>query len=124
MSRVKSRDTKPEMVVRRIVFGLGFRYRLHKSLLPGRPDLVFARQHKTIFVHGCFWHGHRQCRYGNLPKSRVSFWGGKITNNRKRDRRSLRLLAKMGWKNLVIWQCELKRPEKLMAKIHDFLTEE
>lgn len=123
MSRVRGRHTKPEVAVRRIVFGLGYRYRLHDSKLPGKPDLVLARHRKTIFVHGCFWHGHRGCRYGKLPKSRTHFWKEKITGNRARDRRTIRKLEKLEWKTLIIWQCELKRPEKLVRKIDDFLKE-
>jgi len=121
MGRVKGRDTQPEMAVRRIAFGLGYRYRLHVCKLPGKPDLVFARLRKVIFVHGCFWHGHRQCRYGNLPKSRTEFWNDKIRSNRMRDRRVLRQLGTIGWESLVIWQCELKQPDKLMRKIDDFI---
>jgi DNA mismatch endonuclease (patch repair protein) len=122
MSQVKGRDTKPELAVRRIVSGLGFRYRLHSPGLPGKPDLVFGRIRKIIFVHGCFWHGHARCRYGNLPKSRVSFWEEKVATNRMRDRKTLRQLNSLGWESLVVWQCELRRPENLMRKIRDFLA--
>ena len=124
MSRIKGRNTLPELLVRRIVFGLGYRYRPHVSSLPGKPDLVFARPRKTIFVHGCFWHGHARCRYGKLPKSRIDFWREKISANRRRDRRALRQLKTIGWKSLVVWQCELKRPDKLMRKLNDFLRED
>lgn len=121
MARIRGRHTKPEIAVRRIVFALGYRYRLHDSKLPGKPDLVFARIRKTIFVHGCFWHGHRLCRYGKLPKSRIDFWEKKISDNRQRDRRTLRHLKAMGWRSLVIWQCELKQSDKLLKKIDNFL---
>lgn len=121
MSRVKSRDTKPEASVRRMVFSLGYRYRLHDPKLPGKPDLTITRLRKAIFVHGCFWHGHRRCRYGKLPKSRTDFWSAKIAANRKRDQLTLRRLKAIGWESIVIWQCELKRPTVLLKKIHDFL---
>ena len=124
MSRVKGQDTDAELTVRRVVFALGYRYRLHGAKLPGKPDLVFARLRKAIFVHGCFWHGHGRCRYGRLPKSRVGFWRTKIATNRTRDRRVLRQLRTNGWKSLVVWRCELKRPEQLVKKLHDFLKEE
>ncbi|PAW77038.1 MAG: very short patch repair endonuclease [Verrucomicrobia bacterium Tous-C9LFEB] len=121
MRQVKGRDTTPELMVRRIAFNLGFRYRLNDSKLPGKPDLVFARLQKIIFVHGCFWHGHNGCRYGKLPKSKIDFWKKKITVNQKRDRKVLRQLKTMKWTTLVVWQCELKQPKKLVRKIHDFL---
>ncbi len=122
MGRVKGRNTVPEIAVRRMAFGLGFRFRLHVSKLPGKPDLAFARLKKAIFVHGCFWHGHGGCRYGRLPKSRTAFWRKKIAANRKRDRMALAGLESIGWKSLVVWQCELKQPDILMKKLHDFLA--
>lgn len=121
MKQVKGHDTAPELAVRHIAFNLGFRYRLNDPKLPGKPDLVFARLRKIIFVHGCFWHGHIGCRYGKLPKSKIDFWKEKITVNRKRDRKVLRQLKTMKWTALVVWQCELKQPKKLVRKIHDFL---
>jgi DNA mismatch endonuclease (patch repair protein) len=121
MSRIKGRNTEPEMAIRRIVFAMGFRYRLHTGGLPGTPDLAFGKLRKVIFVHGCFWHGHIGCRYGKIPKSRIEFWKRKIRANRNRDRKVLRHLKSINWNGLVIWQCELKQPNMLVRKIHDFL---
>ena len=121
MSRVKSKDTKPELTVRRLVFGMGYRYRLHDKRLPGRPDLVFAGRRKIVFVNCCFWHGHQGCRYARLPKSRVDFWRTKIKNNRARDRRNVAMLKAAGWTVLTVWQCELKAIEALANKLYDFL---
>ncbi len=121
MSRVKSKDTSPEWAVRRLVFGMGYRYRLHDPRLPGKPDLVFAGRRKVIFVHGCFWHGHAGCRYARLPKTRVDFWADKVARNRARDGRNRRALRAAGWDVLTVWQCELKQTDKLARKLHDFL---
>ena len=122
MGRVRSRDTKPEMVVRRLVHSLGYRYRLHGRKLPGRPDLVFARRRKVIFVHGCFWHRHGEsCPLTRWPKSRLEFWRPKLEGNQERDRRNERELEKIGWDALVIWECEIQRLDILGEKIKFFL---
>lgn len=121
MSRVKSKDTTPELAVRRLVFGMGYRYRLHDKRLPGRPDLVFAGRRKIVFVNGCFWHGHKGCRYAHLPKTRVDCRRTKIKNNRARDRRNIAQLEASGWTVLTVWQCELKIIEALANKLYDFL---
>lgn len=121
MSRVKSKDTTPELAVRRLAFGMGYRYRLHDKRLPGRPDLVFAGRRKIVFVNGCFWHGHKGCRYARLPKTRVDYWRTKIENNRARDRRNIAQLEAGGWTVLSVWQCELKTIEALASKLYDFL---
>ncbi|MCG3178258.1 MAG: Very short patch repair protein [Phycisphaerae bacterium] len=106
MSLIKSKDTQPEYAVRRLVWSLGFRYRLHVRRLPGCPDLVFPKQRKVIFVHGCFWHRHK-CDLGDrIPKSRVAFWRGKLDENRRRDRRNMLSLRRLGWRVLVIWECQ------------------
>lgn len=125
MSLVRHRDTKPELVVRRAVSALGYRYRLQGRGLPGRPDLVFRKQKKVIFVHGCFWHRHpvQSCRLARLPKSRLDFWVPKLTANAKRDRRNLRLLAKAGWEVLVVWECQMKDKERLRNILAAFLRE-
>lgn len=107
MSLVRSADTGPEMVVRRMVHGMGFRYRLHARDLPGVPDLVFPRLRKIIFVHGCFWHQHPGC--GRLPKSRQDFWMRKLSQNRERDMKNQRKLRSIGWRILIVWECQLKR---------------
>lgn len=121
MSRVKSKNTAPEMAVRHLVFGMGYRYRLHDKRLPGRPDLVFPGRRKVVFVNGCFWHGHEGCRYARLPKTRVDFWREKIEKNRVRDRTNVALLEANGWKVLAVWQCELKIIEALANKLYEFI---
>jgi DNA mismatch endonuclease, patch repair protein len=120
MSRVGGKNTTPEIAVRRLVFGLGYRYRLHRNDLPGKPDIVLGPRKKVIFVHGCFWHGHR-CRKAKVPKSNVSFWREKMTRNRSRDRKVGAGLRAQGWEILVIWQCELKDLLAVQHRIVDFL---
>lgn len=126
MSLVKSKDTKPELTVRRLVHSLGFRYRLHRSDLPGKPDLAFPSKHKVIFVHGCFWHRHQRskCKLARLPKSRLSFWLPKLEKNRIRDRAKQSALKRLGWQVLVVWECELISISRLKIKVIDFLGEE
>ena len=121
MSRVRSKDTRTEMIVRRLVYGMGFRYRLHDANLPGKPDMVFRSRRKVIFVHGCFWHRHKNCSLARMPKSRVKFWQEKLNGNRTRDNRNRRQLEKMGWSVLVVWECELKGLDALQQKIEQFL---
>lgn len=123
MSLVRNRDTKPELVVRRLIHGLGYRYRLHQGDLPGKPDLVFRSRHKVIFVHGCFWHRHLapDCKLARLPKSRLEFWLPKLEGNRERDVRNQALLESAGWGVLVVWECELRDMAQLEAKIISFL---
>lgn len=118
MSRIRSRDTGPEMIVRRLVHGMGFRYRLHVRGLPGVPDMVFPRLRKIIFVHGCFWHQHPGC--GRQPKSRLDFWTKKLSQNRRRDLRNQQILRSMGWQILIVWECQLKRAV-LRARLLRFL---
>jgi DNA mismatch endonuclease, patch repair protein len=120
MAAVKTENTSAEIAVRRLVFAMGYRYRLHKRGLPGRPDLVFPGRRKAIFVHGCFWHGHG-CDKGRLPKSRLDYWRPKIEANRERDRRAVSALEAERWRSLVIWQCELKRPAMLAKRLARFL---
>jgi DNA mismatch endonuclease, patch repair protein len=122
MSRIRSRDTKPEKIVRSIVHRLGFRYRLHKSDLPGKPDLVLVRHRKIIDVHGCFFHMHK-CRYGSVvPATNAKFWRTKRLSNVERDRRNLRALRREGWKVLTVWECETRKPESLLRKVQRFLA--
>lgn len=108
MAAIRSRDTKPELVVRRFLFGRGFRYRLNDPRLPGHPDLVLRKYRTVIFVNGCFWHGHEGCKYFVLPKSNVKFWKNKIERNRHRDAEEQRKLAAMGWHSITVWECQLK----------------
>lgn len=121
MSRVRCKDTKPEMLVRRLVHGAGYRYRLHVSGLPGRPDLVFASRKKVIFIHGCFWHSHANCQHVRVPKSRTEFWLTKLRTNKDRDARNMKMLAETGWEVLVLWECELQSTD-LLRKIREFLA--
>jgi DNA mismatch endonuclease (patch repair protein) len=121
MSRVRNKDTKPEMLVRRLVHGLGFRYRLHAGDLPGRPDLVFRGARRAIFVHGCFWHRHPGCRNTRMPKSKLAFWRPKLLGNRRRDLRDQRRLLDLGWRALVIWECEVRDPAILKKRLDRFL---
>lgn len=108
MSRIRGKDTKPEMLVRRFLHANGFRYKLHKKNLPGKPDLTLRMYKTVIFVNGCFWHGHLGCKDFVLPKSRRDFWKEKIEGNRKRDKENIELLKKKGWNVIVIFECELK----------------
>jgi DNA mismatch endonuclease (patch repair protein) len=123
MSRIRGRDTGPELVVRRLLYSLGYRYRLHRRDLAGRPDIVFSRRRKVIFVHGCFWHRHPdpQCRLARLPKSRLSFWRPKLEANHLRDLRNQDTLRAQGWGVLVVWECELGDKERLENKLKRFL---
>lgn len=123
MSRIRGKDTKPEMVVRRVVHSMGYRYRLHDPALPGKPDLVFKGRRKIIFIHGCFWHSHR-CRHGQVtPKSNTEYWTKKRQRNRTRDRDVLRQLRKSGWDILVVWECQVRPSEinQLVTRLNGFL---
>lgn len=123
MSRIRGRDTKPELAVRRLVHGLGYRYRLHRKDLPGKPDLVFAGRRAVILVHGCFWHRHPDpaCKLARMPKSRLEFWEPKLASNRERDLAVEQRLNESGWRVLTVWECELRDPEAVAAKVRDFL---
>ena len=123
MSRIRSKNTTPELALRRMVHALGFRYRLHAGKLPGRPDMVFASRHKVIFVHGCYWHMHT-CRWGCVtPKTNAGFWRKKRAANAEQDRRNLRKLKKIGWKVLTLWECQTKDENRIEAKIARFLAQ-
>ena len=122
MSRIKGKDTKPEMVVRSLVHNMGYRFRLHRKDLPGKPDLVLPRHKKVIFINGCFWHIHN-CKKGkSTPATNAEFWQNKREATRQRDKRNIKALKALGWDVLVIWECQLKTPEKLHQKIQSFLT--
>lgn len=120
MGRIRGKNTKPELAVRRLVYSLGYRYRLYSKTLPGHPDLVFSGRKKVIFVHGCFWHYHG-CKKGQPPKSRLDYWLPKLEQNKRRDSDNENKLKSRGWSSLIIWQCELKFPELLRNRIRDFL---
>lgn len=122
MRAVRSRDTKPEMVIRRLLQRLGYRYRLHRKDLPGTPDIVFGPRRKVIFVHGCFWHGHSCPRGARLPATNVDYWRRKIDGNVKRHAMQTEQLRAAGWKTLVIWECQLAPEQSLLERLRTFLT--
>ncbi|WP_368669819.1 very short patch repair endonuclease [Agrobacterium sp. a22-2] len=122
MARVRPRDTKPEMIVRRVLHALGYRFRLQAKELPGRPDIVFRPRKKAIFVHGCFWHRHPGCRRTTSPKSRREFWEAKFSANQARDERVQEELKALGWSSLVIWECETRNSEALAESLKNFLN--
>ena len=121
MSQVGQKDTKPELLLRRALHRLGYRYSLHRRDLLGRPDIVFPSRRKVIFVHGCFWHGHG-CRWGKLPKSRPEYWVPKIETNRERDNKVLTELRDVGWDSMVVWQCELRDLDATVHRVEDYLS--
>ncbi|MFW0753186.1 very short patch repair endonuclease [Pseudomonas sp. H11T01] len=123
MSRIKAKNTKPEIKVRQLIYALGYRYRLHVKKLPGCPDIVFSGKKKVIFVNGCYWHGHLNCRYAKLPKTNIEFWSDKFIRNRERDKRNVAALEAQGWQVSIIWQCEIRAPELLIEKIKSFLSD-
>ena len=123
MSRIKGKDTKPEMIVRKFLFSKGFRYRLHVKSLPGKPDIVLPKYKTVIFIHGCFWHGHDGCKYFVVPKSRTEWWLNKIIGNISNDNRNNELLKLEGWRVLIIWECDLKPNKRYghLNSLHQFL---
>jgi DNA mismatch endonuclease (patch repair protein) len=114
MSRIKSKNTKPELLVRKFLHANGFRFRLHVKDLPGKPDIVLPKYKTVIFIHGCFWHGHDQCKYYVIPKTKTEWWLNKINGNKSKDTINIRLLKNIGWKVIEIWECELKSMSKRM----------
>ncbi|MFV3386778.1 very short patch repair endonuclease [Pseudomonas sp. NY15364] len=123
MSGIRGKDTKPEMLVRRFLHAHGYRYRLHRKDLPGKPDIVLSRLRVCIFVHGCFWHHHPGCRFAVLPKSRPEFWEAKLLANAARDQRVLKSLNEAGWRTFVVWECELRRSEEVLLRLLEQLQE-
>lgn len=121
MAAIRSKDTKPELIVRSIAHGLGYRFRLQRRDLPGRPDLVFTGRRKVVFVHGCFWHQHPGCRFATRPTTRAAFWAAKLDGNRERDARVQQQLEQLGWAVLVVWECETRKPEAVGARLAAFL---
>lgn len=124
MSRIRGKNTVPEMVVRRAAHSLGLRFRLHRKDLPGSPDLVFPGRRKALFVHGCFWHRHSGCRLAYTPKSNASFWEAKFGSNIVRDARVMDELRAAGWAPLIIWECETRRPGEVVSRLNDLLMME
>ncbi|MCL4743785.1 MAG: DNA mismatch endonuclease Vsr [Burkholderiaceae bacterium] len=123
MRRIRGTDSGPELTVRRALFRMGYRYRLHMKGLPGKPDVVFPSRRKVIFVHGCFWHRHPGCKYAYMPKSRVEFWATKFAQNVARDARAHAQLAGSGWRCLVVWECETQDDNLLTIRLSSFLGE-
>jgi DNA mismatch endonuclease, patch repair protein len=121
MSLIRSKDTQPELLVRKLVHSMGYRYRSHDSGLPGRPDIVFRSRRKVIFVHGCFWHLHRRCANSRPPKSKLKYWRPKLEGNVTRDKLVRGRLRRLGWQQLVVWECELDDRERLTRKLGKFL---
>lgn len=121
MSRIRGKNTRPELVVRKLTFSLGYRYRLHVRALPGAPDMVFPSRKKVIFIHGCFWHFHDNCAFARMPKSRVEFWSGKLHGNKLRDARDCASLTELGWEVLIVWECELDDLVQLSERLRIFL---
>ncbi len=123
MARVRSKDSKPELVVRKLAHRLGYRFRLHRRDLPGTPDLVFPRFRKVVFVHGCFWHRHRGCARTTNPKTRTAFWSNKFKQNVRRDRIKERQLKALGWDVLVIWECETFDDRNVSTRLNAFFSD-
>jgi DNA mismatch endonuclease (patch repair protein) len=121
MRRIRSKDSKPELAVRRLVHSLGYRYRLHHHGLPGRPDIVFSQRRKVVFIHGCFWHQHAGCKIAHRTKSNLHYWKPKLQRNKRRDMRNLAALNKMGWKTLVVWECETANLSGVRKRVRRFL---
>ncbi|WP_331460341.1 MULTISPECIES: very short patch repair endonuclease [unclassified Arthrobacter] len=121
MAKIKSKNTKPEITVRRALHRLGYRYRLHDARLPGKPDLVFPGRKKVVFINGCFWHGH-DCPVGaRLPRTNTEFWRNKRLKNQERDRRQILLLKDLGWDSLVVWECRVKASEGVPEEVLEYL---
>jgi len=121
MAAIRGKDTKPEKIVRSLAHRMGYRFRLHRKDLPGRPDLVFPCRRKVIFVHGCFWHQHPGCRFASRPATRPEFWAKKLSGNRARDRRVQAELRRQGWKVLVVWECQTRNLLNLESRLRRFL---
>ncbi|MBY0231376.1 MAG: DNA mismatch endonuclease Vsr [Gemmataceae bacterium] len=124
MARIRGKDTKPEKAVRRLLHGMGYRFRLHAKGLPGRPDIVLPRHRAVVFVHGCFWHRHAECKPRNLPATNTDYWREKFRANAERDERKTRELAALGWRVHVVWECQLREPDTLAARLLAFLRGE
>ena len=123
MARIHQKDTRPELVVRRLLHRKGYRYRLHAKHLPGRPDIVFPRRRKVIFVHGCFWHRHPCCKAATIPKTNTAYWLSKFAENRERDAASVSTLECSGWKVAIVWECQTIDTNALSLKLISFLEE-
>jgi DNA mismatch endonuclease (patch repair protein) len=121
MARVRGVDTKPELIVRRLLHALGYRFRLHRRDLAGSPDIVLPRRRRAVFVHGCFWHRHEGCRLASSPKTRRDFWEAKFTRNVERDARAVSDLRRDGWAVTIVWECETRSPQSLATRLQEEL---
>lgn len=121
MRRIRSKDTNPELLIRRLIFKMGYRYRLHGKNLPGKPDLVFAGRKKIIFIHGCFWHQHKNCIDSHIPKTNQDYWAAKLHKNKVRDKKNQAEFKKLGWSFLIVWECKIKNVSRLSRRIKTFL---
>ena len=121
MAAIKSKNTKPEIKVRKVLHSMGYRFRLHSKDLPGSPDIVLPKYKTVIFVHGCFWHRHQNCKYASNPKTRREFWEKKFKENIERDKKTLEKLKNLGWKTNIVWECEVKNREILILKLEEIL---
>jgi DNA mismatch endonuclease, patch repair protein len=121
MSAIRAKNTMPEVAVRSLLHKMGYRFKLHTSSLPGHPDIAFKQRRKVVFVHGCFWHYHRECSSSRIPRTRSEFWAEKLQNNRDRDERTIAKLRSLGWEAVVVWECELKDPHTLKRVLQEFL---
>ncbi len=126
MSKIRSKNTKPEMLLRKALFAIGYRYRIDYKNLPGKPDIVFPKYKTAIFVHGCFWHGHEGCKIAHIPKSNIEFWEQKISKNQERDQNNILKITSMGWKILTFWECEISKKTipYIIANIAEMLYKE
>jgi len=122
MSAIKSKNTKPEIAVRKLLHSMGYRFRLHRKDLPGSPDIVLPKYKTIIFVHGCFWHRHENCKYATTPKTRKEFWENKFNANKIRDQKKLKEIKNLGWKFIIIWECEARNIQSIEEKIKRFLN--
>ncbi len=123
MAGISGKDTKPEITVRKFLFSKGFRYRVNDKRYPGRPDIVLPKYKTAVFVHGCFWHGHKGCKASRLPETRKEFWKKKISNNIKRDDKNIKKLKDMGWKVIIVWQCRIKNKNSQQRRLELLLKE-
>jgi len=123
MRSVRSEDTEPELLIRGVLYRLGYRYRLHDKSLPGKPDIVFAGRRKVVFIHGCFWHGHDCARGSRVPKANREYWVQKVARNKRRDTQHSAALNAQGWQTLIIWECETGKPEDLVSRLIRFLDQ-
>ena len=122
MSRIRSRDTKPEMIVRSLLHRMGFRFRVHVGGLPGKPDIVLPKYRSVVFVHGCYWHRHPGCEFAYTPKSRVEFWQQKFADNVQRDKEAIDELGREGWEVFIVWECETKDDDVIQYRLSEIAT--